>query len=878
MVLSWFSEFDSRVPPASGLVKPLAWLGLLYFTVGTLFDDDDEEEEKVSIGKVGEDASLVKKHANEKDAKGGEDTIFIPLGFAYQLPQKFYRGSDPEWKSFVQLSQNNKKKQALKNELTGFIGRYVGAIPQFEEALGKGSRPRKHWLDIDFPDGPPPEYERKGLEIAGDHISWATRPVHPLHYTKLQKALWPTSLASSIWASYKTMASLQFDKLKSYLKLSSEPASTTPASSPALTLQKLNHKISPPKQESSPTPESKQPEESVAPAESVDERSTSQDPSESKPFQLKFPPPGVGDDLASAATAFKTTFSQTWRPASIPPERGTVIFSGMVELVGPKGVMVLDVRGAYHAADSKWTKVGIAVRRVQSKRQRGHISNDMTSNLLIEKAEVHHHNDLLDPLIGTVLLIFRHWESPSKMPDLTFVLPGFALHNEHGLECSPTATPAQTPRSTSPVRGGFKLHSSRQAAEFVSKLHDITEVREIDNATGPYPHDENKDSISSLGKDKVTFKIGTFEHSIPAAKEKPTHTFDRLDGRIRTGDERSITNDATLVPEHFEVEGMAQVSSIDGSASVSAAAKIQVLLIYFAFNLGLTLYNKAVMIKFPFPFMLTALHAASGMVGTQILLSRGIFTLKNLTGRDTAMLSAFSILYTANIAVSNVSLAMVTVPFHQTVRALTPVFTVAIYRMVFHGLYGTDTYISLVPVIIGVMLASYGDLNATILGFVVTMLGTVLAAVKTVTTNRLQTSGLHLGALELLYRMSPIACMQSLAVAYICGEFNRFDASTLGRSSVLILLVNGAIAFGLNVASFEANKRSGALTMTIAANVKQVLTIVLSVVLWNIPVGVMNACGIVLTIVGGAWYGRVELLGKAEKRSGAQVEEGADKV
>lgn len=53
----------------------------------------------------------------------------------------------------------------LLDELTGLVGQYVGAIPQMERALGKGNVPRRHWLDIDFPDGPPPEYERKGFEL-----------------------------------------------------------------------------------------------------------------------------------------------------------------------------------------------------------------------------------------------------------------------------------------------------------------------------------------------------------------------------------------------------------------------------------------------------------------------------------------------------------------------------------------------------------------------------------------------------------------------------------------------------------------------------------------------------------------------------------------
>lgn len=39
------------------------------------------------------------------------------------------------------------------------------------------------------------------------------------------------------------------------------------------------------------------------------------------------------------------------------------------------------------------------------------------------------------------------------------------------------------------------------------------------------------------------------------------------------------------------------VSVIDGSANVSGATKVKYLIAYLVFNLGLTVYNKAVMIK-----------------------------------------------------------------------------------------------------------------------------------------------------------------------------------------------------------------------------------------------------------------------------------------
>ena len=94
------------------------------------------------------------------------------------------------------------------------------------------------------------------------------------------------------------------------------------------------------------------------------------------------------------------------------------------------------------------------------------------------------------------------------------------------------------------------------------------------------------------------------------------------------------------------------------------------------------------------------------------------------------MLVAFSVLFTVNIAVSNVSLAMVSIPFHQIMRSTCPVFTVLIYRLRYKRSYSPRTYLSLVPVVLGVALATYGDYYFTTMGFYLTLLGVVLAAIK----------------------------------------------------------------------------------------------------------------------------------------------------
>ena len=49
------------------------------------------------------------------------------------------------------------------------------------------------------------------------------------------------------------------------------------------------------------------------------------------------------------------------------------------------------------------------------------------------------------------------------------------------------------------------------------------------------------------------------------------------------------------------------------------------LTLYFLFNLGLTLYNKLVLVRFPFPYTLTALHAFSGTIGSYLAMELGYF-------------------------------------------------------------------------------------------------------------------------------------------------------------------------------------------------------------------------------------------------------------
>ena len=109
-----------------------------------------------------------------------EDAIFIPLGFTRQRPQTYYKGSDPEWQSFLEFRRDRDKEKAVRSkflsrrikelkypndkveELVRLIGSHFSGMRPIQRGLGSPIKIRHCWLDVLVPEGPPPEYERSG--------------------------------------------------------------------------------------------------------------------------------------------------------------------------------------------------------------------------------------------------------------------------------------------------------------------------------------------------------------------------------------------------------------------------------------------------------------------------------------------------------------------------------------------------------------------------------------------------------------------------------------------------------------------------------------------------------------------------------------------
>ncbi|KAF4555968.1 Hypothetical protein D9617_2g059340 [Elsinoe fawcettii] len=189
---------------------------------------DDDQAIESGQGQSEARGADVEQEQDEDVFEGDEDAWFIPVMPARQLPREFYKGTDPEWQEYKKIAPDKEKVQKIFKELANIIGQGLAQLPSTAKIMGKDTKVRRYWLDVDFPYGPPQEYVRKGLEIGHAYVALSEQVISQQQYERQSRILWPSATLSSVYAFYNTLWSFQAKRIKEALGINTKPEPGTP--------------------------------------------------------------------------------------------------------------------------------------------------------------------------------------------------------------------------------------------------------------------------------------------------------------------------------------------------------------------------------------------------------------------------------------------------------------------------------------------------------------------------------------------------------------------------------------------------------------------------------------------------------------------------
>ncbi|KAL4065965.1 triose-phosphate transporter family-domain-containing protein [Scleroderma yunnanense] len=281
--------------------------------------------------------------------------------------------------------------------------------------------------------------------------------------------------------------------------------------------------------------------------------------------------------------------------------------------------------------------------------------------------------------------------------------------------------------------------------------------------------------------------------------------------------------------------------------------------------------GKTILVQFSYPVTLTIIQFAIVAGYCLILMTPAVrFSRMRLPTRGILMttlpMGAFQV---GGHMFSSMAISRIPVSTVHTIKALSPLFTVAAYALLFGVKYSLRTYISLLPLTIGVMLAFTFDVSASSPTGLFCAFGSALVFVsqniffKKVMPSGSQTTSQKLDKLNLLLYSSSMAFILMVPIwsftdlprlLSASDELSYAVHSQGGHSHPFSLtydfIVNGTVNFAQNIIAFIILSSTSPVTYSIASLIKRVWVICMAIVWFNQAIHPIQGFGIALTFIG----------------------------
>ncbi|KAF2364196.1 Sugar phosphate transporter domain [Trinorchestia longiramus] len=220
---------------------------------------------------------------------------------------------------------------------------------------------------------------------------------------------------------------------------------------------------------------------------------------------------------------------------------------------------------------------------------------------------------------------------------------------------------------------------------------------------------------------------------------------------------------------------------------------------------------------------------------------------------------------------SHVSLWKVPVSYAHTVKGSMPLFTVIWCRVIFQEKHSKWIYASLVPIILGVAIASITELSFDVMGLATALVATCGFSLQNIFSKKVIVAT-KVSNVFLLYKLGSLSFMMFIPVwLAFDGRIMLYDTQLVvrrsGQDTIFLLIADGMLNWLQNLVAFSIMSKVSPLTYSVASATKRVVIISSSLLILANPVTPSNVFGMVLAALGVISYNKAKHMRDRKKLS-----------
>ncbi|KAJ5370664.1 sugar phosphate/phosphate translocator [Penicillium cataractarum] len=283
--------------------------------------------------------------------------------------------------------------------------------------------------------------------------------------------------------------------------------------------------------------------------------------------------------------------------------------------------------------------------------------------------------------------------------------------------------------------------------------------------------------------------------------------------------------------------------------------------LWIALSSSVILFNKWVLstAKFNFPLFLTTWHMIFATAMTQglakfttILDSRHKVPMNPSTYARAIV--PIGIMFSLSLICGNLAYLYLSVSFIQMLKATNAVVT--LFATWAFGIAPANfkTLGNVAIIVVGVVIASFGEIKFDMLGFLIQCGGIIFEALRLVMVQRLLSSAeFKMDPLVSLYYYAP-ACAVTNGIVTLFTDVPRMTMNDIYSLGIMTLIANALVAFLLNASVVLLIGKTSAVVLTMAGILKDILLVCASMMIFHDPVTPQQFFGYSIALAGLVYY------------------------